>query len=54
MVVFLWILNIVILYLVIKFAVKHGVTEAHEELIESVRAIERKLDVSKNSGDSTD
>lgn len=40
----LWALSLVILYLIIKAAVKHGVMEAHQELIESVRAIERKLD----------
>lgn len=43
--VFLWVFSLLILYLIIKAAVKQGVAEAHEELIESVRAIERKLDI---------
>lgn len=44
----LWAISLGIFYLMIKAAVKNGVAEAHEELIESVRAIERKLDAKKN------
>lgn len=40
----LWALSLVILYSIIKAAVKQGVTEAHQELIRSVRAIERRPD----------
>ncbi|WP_407313397.1 DUF6019 family protein [Desulfosporosinus sp. SB140] len=40
----LWALSFVVMYTIIKAAVKNGVTEAHQELIESVRAIERKLE----------
>lgn len=43
-VIILWLLSIVVFYFIIKAAVKNGVTEAHKDLIESVRAIERKLD----------
>ncbi len=40
----LWAISLVILHTIIKSAVKQGVTEANRELVESVRAIERKLD----------
>lgn len=40
----LWAVSLAVLYTIIKTAVKNGVAEAHQELIESVRAIERKLD----------
>lgn len=43
MAIIVWVLSLVILYNIIKAAVKQGVSEAHQELIESVRAIERKL-----------
>ena len=42
--VLLWVISLAVFYFIIKTAVKNGVTEAHQELIESVRAIERKLD----------
>lgn len=45
MAIIVWVLGLVILYTIIKAAVKQGVSEAHQELIESVRAIERKLDL---------
>ncbi|MDA8441560.1 MAG: hypothetical protein M0Z55_04205 [Peptococcaceae bacterium] len=40
----LWLISLAVFYIIIKAAVKNGVLEAHEGLIESVRAIERKLD----------
>lgn len=40
----LWVISLVILHTIITSAVKQGVIEANRELIESVRAIERKLD----------
>lgn len=40
----LWAITLVILHTIIQSAVKQGVTEANRELIETVRAIERKLD----------
>lgn len=40
---FLYICGLLLLYMVIKTAVKNGVTEAHQELMESVKSIERKL-----------
>jgi multisubunit Na+/H+ antiporter MnhG subunit len=40
---FFYIIGLVILYLVIKAAVKNGITEAHKDLIDSVKAIERKI-----------
>lgn len=39
-----WLISLAVFYFIIKAAVKNGVSEAHQELIESVRAIERKLD----------
>ncbi len=39
----LWLISLAVFYFIIKTAVRVGVLEAHEELIESVRAIERKL-----------
>ena len=42
--VFLWIISLAVFYIIIKTAVRNGVMEAHQDLIESVRAIERKLD----------
>lgn len=45
----LWALSLALLYLIIKAAVKNGVAEAHQELIESVRAIERRLDTKKST-----
>lgn len=42
----LWAISLVVFYFIIKTAVKNGITEAHRELIESVKAIERKLDKS--------
>lgn len=42
--VLLWIISLAVFYIIIKTAVRNGVMEAHQDLIESVRAIERKLD----------
>ena len=39
-----WAISLIILHTIIRSAVKQGVSEANRELIESVRAIERKLD----------
>lgn len=49
MVLMFWAISLGIFYLIIKAAVKNGVAEAHQELIESVRAIERKLDTAKST-----
>ena len=38
-----WAISLVILHTIITSAVKQGVTEANSELIESVKAIERRL-----------
>ena len=40
----LWAISLVALHTIIKSAVKQGVNEANRELIEAVRAIERRLD----------
>lgn len=45
----IWAISLAIFYLIIKTAVKNGVTEAHQDLIESVKAIERKMDTKKNA-----
>ncbi|MFZ3372524.1 MAG: DUF6019 family protein [Desulfitobacteriaceae bacterium] len=45
----IWFLSIVLLYFIIKFAVKNAVKEAHWDLIESVRSIERKVEGIKNA-----
>lgn len=45
----IWAISLAIFYLIIKTAVKNGVTEAHQDLIESVKAIERKMDPKKNA-----
>lgn len=40
----LWGISLAIFYFIIKTAVRNGVAEANQELQESVRAIERKLE----------
>lgn len=44
-----WTISLAIFYLIIKSAVRNGVLEANQELIDSVRAIERKLDAKKSA-----
>ena len=39
----LWLLSVALLYLVIKTAVRNGVQQANERLVESVRAIEKTV-----------
>ncbi len=45
----LYVIGLLILFFIIKTAVKQGVSEAHWDLIESVRSIERKVDEIKNA-----
>ena len=43
----LWGFTLAISYFIIKAAVRDGVLEVHEELIDTVRAIERRLDTDR-------
>lgn len=45
----LYVIGLLILFFIIKTAVKQGVSEAHWDLIESVRSIERKVGEIMNS-----
>ncbi len=39
----IWMISLAVFYFIIKAAVKNGVAEANQDLLESVLSIERKL-----------